>query len=48
VQEKAAAAGACEVVLSTAHDNRSAQALYEIEGYRPDTEFRVYVLDLRP
>jgi ribosomal protein S18 acetylase RimI-like enzyme len=48
VQEKAAAAGACEVVLSTAHDNKSAQALYEIEGYRLDTEFRVYVRDLRP
>jgi ribosomal protein S18 acetylase RimI-like enzyme len=48
VQEKAAAAGACEVVLSTAHDNKSAQALYEIEGFRLDKEFRVYVRDLRP
>ena len=48
VQEKAAAAGACEVVLSTAHENRSAQALYENEGFRLDKEFRVYVRDLRP
>jgi ribosomal protein S18 acetylase RimI-like enzyme len=48
VQEKAAAAGAYEVVLSTAHDNKSAQALYENEGFRLDKEFRVYVRDLRP
>jgi ribosomal protein S18 acetylase RimI-like enzyme len=46
--EEATAAGACEVVLSTAHDNRNAQALYENEGFRLDTAFRVYVRDLRP
>lgn len=43
----AAAAGACEVVLSTAHQNTAAQALYEKHGYREDTTFRVYVRDLR-
>jgi len=46
VHVRAKAAGACEVVLSTAHGNRNAQALYENLGYKPDTEFRVYVRDL--
>jgi len=46
VHDRAKAAGACEVVLNTAHDNRNAQALYETLGYKPDTEFRVYVRDL--
>jgi ribosomal protein S18 acetylase RimI-like enzyme len=48
VHARAQAAGACEVVLSTAHDNRNAQALYEKLGYAMDTKFRVYVRDLRP
>ncbi len=48
VHVQAAAEGAFEVVLSTAHDNTTAQRLYEKEGYRLDTTFRVYVRDLRP
>jgi Acetyltransferases len=48
VQTRAAAAGACEVVLSTAHQNTAAQALYTKHGYREDTAFRVYLRDLRP
>ena len=47
VHERAAEAGACEIVLSTAHDNTNAQALYEKLGYGLDTKFRVYVRDLR-
>lgn len=47
VHTRAAAAGACEVVLSTAHQNTAAQALYAKHGYREDTAFRVYVRDLR-
>jgi len=47
VHAAAREAGACEVVLSTAHDNRGAQALYEGAGYRRDEVFRTYVLDLR-
>ncbi len=47
VQARAAAAGACEVVLSTAHQNTAAQALYAKHAYREDTDFRVYVRDLR-
>lgn len=35
------------VVLSTAHDNLKAQALYESLGYQLDTAFRVYELPLR-
>ena len=46
-QAPAAEAGACEVVLSTAHDNTNAQGLYEKLGYGLDTKFRVYVRDLR-
>lgn len=44
---RAKAAGACEVVLSTAHDNETAQSLYEKLGYAMDTKFRVYVRDLQ-
>jgi len=47
VHARAAAAGACEVVLSTAHQNSTAQDLYTKHGYREDTAFRVYVRDLR-
>lgn len=47
VHTRAAAAGACEVVLSTAHQNTAAQALYAKHGYREDTAFRVYARDLR-
>ena len=47
VHASAKAAGACEVALSTAHDNKTAQALYEKHGYAMDTKFRVYVRDLR-
>jgi ribosomal protein S18 acetylase RimI-like enzyme len=47
VHARAGAAGACEVVLSTAHQNTAAQALYAKHGYREDTDFRVYVRDLR-
>ena len=47
VHARAAAAGACEVVLSTAHQNTAAQALYAKHGYREDTDFRVYTRDLR-
>ena len=48
VHTRAAAAGACEVVLSTAQDNTAAQALYTRQGYREDATFRVYARDLRP
>ena len=47
VHARAKAAGACEVVLSTAHDNKTAQALYDKLGYAMDTKFRVYVRDLQ-
>jgi len=47
VHAHAGAAEAGEVVLSTAHGNTAAQALYEKNGYRSDTAFRVYVRDLR-
>ena len=47
VHAAAREAGACEVVLSTAHDNRNAQALYESAGYKRDEIFRTYVFDLR-
>jgi ribosomal protein S18 acetylase RimI-like enzyme len=40
-------AGVQRVVLSTAHDNLKAQALYESLGYQLDTAFRVYELPLR-
>jgi ribosomal protein S18 acetylase RimI-like enzyme len=46
VHAAAREAGACEVVLSTAHDNRSAQGLYESKGYKRDDAFRTYVFDL--
>lgn len=41
------ATGALRVVLSTADDNRAAQALYESLGYRRDTVFRHYELHLK-
>jgi len=47
VHHRAKAAGAGEVVLSTAHDNKTAQSLYEKLGYQLDTKFRVYVRDLQ-
>jgi ribosomal protein S18 acetylase RimI-like enzyme len=47
VHTAARAAGACEVILSTAHDNTAAQSLYECAGYRLDKVFRTYVFDLR-
>jgi ribosomal protein S18 acetylase RimI-like enzyme len=47
VHDAARAAGACEVILSTAHENRSAQALYESAGYQHDKVFRTYVRDLK-
>jgi len=47
VHAAAREAVACEAVLSTAHDNRTAQALYEGAGYRRDQIFRTYVRDLR-
>ncbi len=47
VRVRAKTAGACEVILSTAHDNKTAQALYEKLGYAMDTKFRVYVRDLQ-
>ena len=40
--------GALEVVLSTAHTNQAAQALYESIGYIQDTEFRSYSFAVRP
>ena len=47
VHAAARAAGACEVVLSTAHDNRNAQALYESAGYKRDEQFRTYVRTIK-
>ena len=47
VHSAARSAGACEVSLSTAHENTAAQALYESAGYRRDDVFRTYVFDLR-
>jgi ribosomal protein S18 acetylase RimI-like enzyme len=38
--------GACRIVLSTAHTNARARALYEALGYVPDTEFITYSLEL--
>ena len=46
VHAAARTAGACEVVLSTAHTNTAGRTLYENAGYRPDELFRTYVLDL--
>ena len=44
----AVAAGACEVLLSTASNNTEAQSLYESHGYVKDDEFFVYSRDLQP
>lgn len=46
VHSAAREAGACEVILSTAHDNAAAQSLYAGAGYRLDEVFRTYVFDL--
>ena len=43
----ASATGAQRLVLSTADDNRTAQALYESLGYRRDTVFWHYELTLQ-
>jgi len=43
----AAATGAQRLVLSTADDNHTAQALYESLGYSRDTVFRHYELTLQ-
>lgn len=40
--------GAAYLMLSTAHDNLRAQALYEAEGWQHDTVFRSYTLLLDP
>jgi ribosomal protein S18 acetylase RimI-like enzyme len=40
--------GALRVVLSTAHTNQTAQALYESLGYIQDVEFRSYSFAIRP
>ncbi|MGH8214537.1 MAG: GNAT family N-acetyltransferase [Rhodanobacteraceae bacterium] len=44
----ARASGALRLVLETAEDNRSAQALYESLGYRRDAGTRHYSLSLDP
>lgn len=46
VHADARSCGACEVTLQTAHDNLPAQALYRALGYRRDTTFWTYSLDL--
>ncbi len=46
VHTAARESGACEVILSTAHDNSAARSLYESAGYRLDDVFRTYVFDL--
>ena len=45
-REHAQGSGARRIDLSTAIDNAPAQALYEDLGYRRDSEFFVYSLDL--
>lgn len=40
------AVGAVRLMLTTAHTNRAAQALYEKAGWRPDDIFRTYQLHL--
>jgi ribosomal protein S18 acetylase RimI-like enzyme len=42
VCRRAADAGALSVTLATAHDNATAQALYESEGFNAETGFRHY------
>jgi ribosomal protein S18 acetylase RimI-like enzyme len=46
--DHARSTGALRVVLSTAHTNQPAQALYESIGYNQDTEFRSYSFAIRP
>ena len=45
-ESAARAAGACQLVLETAHDNHAAQRLYERRGWRRDQDFRSYGLAL--
>ncbi len=40
--DHARATGASQVILSTAHTNKTAQALYKSVGYVQDTEFQNY------
>jgi ribosomal protein S18 acetylase RimI-like enzyme len=42
----AAETKAAKVVLSTAHTNLTAQALYESIGYKPDLQFKAYAYKL--
>ncbi|BCL76314.1 N-acetyltransferase [Jeongeupia sp. HS-3] len=44
--DHARASGAARIELSTAHGNRTAQALYESLGYELDTVYRYYSLSL--
>lgn len=47
VRDKARAAGAADVALETARDNRAARHLYETEGFKTDDGFIHYTLPLR-
>lgn len=47
VHDHASAAGACEVILSTAHNNIMAQSMYEKHSYVKDVKFSVYSRDLQ-
>lgn len=47
VHAAARGAGACEVILSTARDNRAARTLYESAGYERDEVFVTCLRDLR-
>lgn len=46
-REHAEKTGAARLLLSTAVDNKSAQALYEREGWQPDTGFLQYKFEIR-
>ena len=45
-EDDARRAGCVRLDLSTAHTNRTAQALYESRGWQRDEVFRVYSLTL--
>ncbi|MFI5274881.1 MAG: GNAT family N-acetyltransferase, partial [Ktedonobacterales bacterium] len=45
-RERAAQAGATQMVLQTAHTNTTAQALYESLGWRRDMTYWTYDLDV--
>jgi ribosomal protein S18 acetylase RimI-like enzyme len=47
VEEHARATRAGGLTLSTATDNKTAQSLYEAEGYERDREFHVYNKQLK-